>query len=184
MAQKSGFFNAKKVGEAYDRIYYADDFAEMMDNIVGTGVVDEDNDNLICHAQSTPNLTIYVSPGRAFINGYWYVNTVNNTLEVSPTTSTQSRIDAVALKLDLSTREISLLIEEGTSASNPEPPTPTRNDTVYEIFLAYINLPVNASAIEASYIEDKRNDETVCGKLYNQKLVAPLSDQEIDEILA
>lgn len=183
MAQKSGFFNATKVGTTYDRTYYAEDFAEMIQNIVGTGVLDTDNDDLTCHAQSSPNLTLYVSAGRAYINGYWYVNTTDYTLTLAPTSASQARIDAVAVRLNLTTREINLALVAGTASANPVAPTPTRNDTTYELFIAYVNMPKNATEVQASYIEDKRSDTTVCGKLANQYTVVPLSDSEIDNIL-
>lgn len=182
MAQKSGFFNANKVGTTYDRIYYAEDFAEMMSNMVGDGVLDEDEEKLLVHAQDSPNLTVYITKGRAFISGYWFENTADYTMEVEPTSASAARIDAVAIRLDLANRQISIALVKGEAAETPVAPTPTRNSEVYELFVALINMPISAAQVLEEYITDTRNDASLCGKLYHQKQVSGLSDQEVDDI--
>ena len=52
---------------------------------------------------------------------------------------------------------------KGTAASAPVQPTLTRNDAVFEIALANIYIPVNATTISDERITDTRADTSRCG---------------------
>nr|DAJ09848.1 MAG TPA: Receptor Binding Protein [Caudoviricetes sp.] len=97
-----------------------------------------------------------VSAGAANIEGRSYFNSVGLALNVSIASSTQDRTDSVVVRMDKSTREIKLVVKTGDT-------TVQRTSDVYELQLATIRVPRNASSITADLITDKRADEKVCG---------------------
>ena len=73
MAQECGFFNAQLVGDGeYDRVYLAEQFAAYFASFIGNGVFGKSMQQLEVVCQNTPNMSIKVLAGQAFINGWWY----------------------------------------------------------------------------------------------------------------
>lgn len=181
MAQTSGFFNAVKEGDVYDRVYLAEDFADAMSSFIDTGVLDRANDDLKVNAQAIADMTVAVNPGRAWLNGYWYHNSEIENLTINPPDGVLGRIDAIVVRWSDVDRETKLVVVEGTAASTPVKPTPTRDINNWDIILAYITLQKNSTTITSDMIEDTRNDDTVCGMIANANLIGPLSDNDVDE---
>lgn len=84
-------------------------------------------------------------------------------LLVPRSNSTYSRIDRVVLRLDLQekARSVSLKILEGLPGANPSPKPLTRNDITWELSLAQLHVPANATMVTA--VIDERLDKSVCG---------------------
>jgi hypothetical protein len=109
-------------------------------------------------------MNIKISAGNAFINGYWYENTDVMIKSIAVASSTLNRIDRIVLRLDLTSRVMSVIIKQGAgSGTTAVPPTLQRDTTIYELALADVSIPMGASSITDSQITDKRPDETVCG---------------------
>lgn len=162
MAEKSLFFNAlpdqtKPTG--YDRNYNADDISDWLSVVWENGVV---KDGLKVIAATGMNINVNV--GRAAIRGKAYINNSSKALTI-PTapTGSASRYDYVVLKLDnnVSARIIQLELRTGTSTV-PTVANLTRNNNVYELMLAYIEVKPNATSIITANITDKRGDASLC----------------------
>lgn len=163
MAITYGFFNAQKVGNVYDRTYDADNFAEFFSSLIGNGVSAAIED---CFKVSVSSgMSVSVAPGFAWIKGHYIKSDANETKILSPAPSSGSRIDAVVLQLDESSRDIKLVVLEGTSGASPSIPVLTRTAEKYEIMLAYITVSAGTSSLAASNITDSRSNTDYCGIL-------------------
>ena len=154
----SRFFNST----ASDRRQYsASDFAEFIRTFYSNGVMNGGANLQVTKPQT--GLAAMVSAGMAMIQGYWYSNTEPLTLQITAANASYPRIDRVVLRLDLTAevRSISLHILEGTPAETPQPPELTRNENIFELSLARVTIPANATAV-ASVI-DERYHASVCG---------------------
>lgn len=163
MAITYGFFNAQKIGNVYDRTYDADNFAEFFSSLIGNGVSAAIED---CFKVSVSSgMSVSVAPGFAWIKGHYVKSDANETKTLSPAPSSGSRIDAIVLQLDESSRDIKLVVLEGTSGVSPSIPVLTRTAEKYEIMLAYITVSASTSSLTASNITDTRSNTEYCGLL-------------------
>lgn len=129
--EKSSLFNSVNG----DRKYKASDFAEFFNSLVNNGIFPNPNTNLQVVTNSN-NMTVTVKPGKAWINGYVYINTDNLILNVDD--GVLNRIGRVVIKLDFLNREIKTSIKKGTFASNPVVPELQRYADAYELGVADI----------------------------------------------
>ena len=164
MTIKSYFFNALETGNTYDRIYNAEDVTSYLDLLVGNGVFPNPSTNLQVRADSGMN--IIVGAGQGWINGHKLINSADLQLTVSQSDVVLDRIDRVIFYVDHSARDMGIEILKGTS-SGPVPLT--RNDTRYEMNLAYINVARQTTEITPAMITDSRGNSAVCG--YVQGLI-------------
>nr|DAY77392.1 MAG TPA: Receptor Binding Protein [Caudoviricetes sp.] len=155
MAERYGFFNSV----SGDRIYDASDVARFLKKFFTNGVF---NNSLKVIAND--NMTISVQDGSANIEGYSYENDEILTLDVADADSTLSRIDSVILRLDLTNRQITVQILNGSTATNPSQPSIIRTGNIYDLRLANISVPSGATRITTDMITDTRftND---CGNV-------------------
>ena len=152
--ETSGFFDAKKLADGnFDRVYAAENFADYFGSFISDGVYAGQLDEL--RVVQNDSFEVLVRTGRGYIKGYWYQNDSPELFTVLHGNS-QPRIDAVVLRLDLTTRSIRLALLQGSPS--PVPPTLTRNDSIWELCLAWIN--VENSTMN---IVDTRSDEDLCG---------------------
>ena len=157
MAEKSSFFTSLNG----DRKYKSSDFAEYFSTFIGNGVFPNPSTNLLVTANG--DMTINLSPGYAWINGYMYHNTDNLTLTVEYADSALKRIDRVVLRCDFINREIRAYVKKGIFASNPIAPDLERGVNAYELSISDILVENGIISIQQSKITDTRLDESVCG---------------------
>lgn len=165
MAQQSGFFNALKSGEDYDRKYNADHYSDNMGAIISNGVLRDANNGLRVIASG--GMAISVAAGRAWIEGRWYYNDTVYTGFTVPTAPAgdRYRIDRVILRLNnnVETRSIVLAYLQGSVSASPQPPELTREGGIYEIALADIRVGQGQSTLIQDNITDQRPNKEVCG---------------------
>lgn len=154
MSITSGFFDSVNG----DRTYDAEQMSNYFDGLVSNGVYENVGDRYLVTAGT--GLTVNVGSGRAIILCRWAKNDDTVTLALDPADATQNRIDAVCLRLDLTARAISLVIKKGTPAATPVIPEITRNENVYELYLASVLIPRGGTS--PSSITDLR-PSTYCG---------------------
>lgn len=156
MAETSGFFDAvyDEFTQEYDLEYLASQFAAYFALFVGNGVFGSPTNQL--KVSSGDGMTIKVSPGWAFINGYWYHNDEELVLSVTSNLTSSSRSDAVLCRWDAGSRRISVAVQTGSTEV-------TRDGSYYDLKLADITVPAGATSIPESNITDTRTDESVCG---------------------
>ena len=161
MAQECGFFNAQLVGEEYDRVYLAEQFAAYFASFIGNGVFGSSMQQLEVTANN--DMTTNVLSGQAWINGWWYRNTDVYTLSHSVADGILSRIDIVVLRWDHSARDMYLTVIEGTPSANPIKPPIVRNADFYDLQLCEVSIPAGSIRITQAQITDTRLDNSVCG---------------------
>lgn len=147
MAQKYGFFNSVN----NDRVYDASDVASFLSKFFTNGIF---NNSLA--VSSNDNMTVSVATGSANINGYVYENTDVLSLDIDTSDSTLNRIDSVILRLDLTNRQITMMILQGSYATTPSQPNLIRSGNIYDLRLANISVPAGATRITTSMITDTR----------------------------
>ena len=157
MAEKSSFFTSLNG----DRKYKASDFAEYFRTFIGNGVFPNPSSNL--QVISNGDMTLTISPGFAWINGYMYHNTDNLILTVDHSDSALKRVDRVVIKCDFVNREIKTYIKKGTFSQSPVAPALERSVDAYELCVAEIQIDNNVVAIQQSKITDTRLNNEVCG---------------------
>ena len=173
MSIRSGFFNAVKNESdgSYDRKYYASEFAGYFASFIGNGIFGKQLDEFKVKAKINPDMGVVVSPGRAWINGYWIESTEEVELPISVNTSTSERVDLVVLGLNLNTREISIYVKNGNSTNGV-----IRDESTYELCIAKINVSPTTVNIQQTNISDQRQNYELCG--YAELLI----NHDIDEL--
>ena len=157
MAYRSGMFNS--VGG--DRKYQALHFAEYFATFIGNGVFPNPSNGLQVYAKE--NMTVTVKPGKAWINGYYFVNDSDCDLALDISDGVLNRIDRIVLRFDTATRQIVPSVRKGAFSASPTAPVIQRDADGYEISLAQIKIVKGALAIGQGAILDERLDKTVCG---------------------
>lgn len=149
----------------YDREYGSAEFREVMRKLVGNGVYADPANNM----QVIPagGMSVAVQPGYCWINGALGIVDEAETLTLDAASG--NRVDLIVARFDLSlaSRDIHLAVVKGTNGSNTAP-TLTRNDSIYELQLARVQV---SASISVSSITDTRYDDAVCG------IVAGVIDQ-------
>ena len=160
--EKYGFFNAVATADGkYDRSYLAEDFANYFASFITNGVFEELGDKL--EVVINNGMSIIVKSGVAWINGYRYENDGDLSITLDSANGTQSRIDSIIVRLDITNREIKIHVKKGSLSTSPITPTITRDNDIYELQLATVRVDANTAVLTQSMITDTRSDDTVCG---------------------
>ena len=156
MAETSGFFEAVQDPETgeYDLVYFASQFASYFSLFIGNGVFGSPTNQLKVNADV--GLRVKVSPGWAFINGYWYHNNNDLIIPVPSNTTSEARVDSVRLRWNNSQRNISIVYVVGNVEN-------IRDGVFYDLKLAEVIVPAASTRILDSNISDMRTNENVCG---------------------
>lgn len=158
MAISYGFFNSVED----DRLYNAETFNTYFEGLISkNGVFKNVNYDLVVNAGT--GLTVTVGSGKALVNTHWVRLSAPETLSLDAAHNLFGRYDAVVLRWNNNTRDVTLNIVTGTPGSTPARPQPTRTGTTYEIILAYVYVGANATAITTANIYDQRTNNAVCG---------------------
>lgn len=155
--EKSGFFNSS----GGDRTYAADFFAEYFASFIGNGVFP--NPSTACQIIASGDMTVAVSAGQAWINGYYYNNTDNLILDLDIADGVLNRIDRIVLQYSTINRTIAAKIKKGAFASSPAAPALQRDADAYELGLADIYIVNGAVSISQANITDLRLNSAYCG---------------------
>lgn len=161
--EKSSFFDAilNELGD-YDRVYSSREFAQYFASFIGNGVFPNPSTNLMVLTLDN-NMIVRLSPGKAWINGYFYSNSENMPIRVNDADAAFNRKDSIVIQLSHVRREIKAVYKPGIANTNPLPPAVIRNDDVFELKVAEITVPSGANRIEEAHILDTRHDRVVCG---------------------
>lgn len=155
-----GFFNSVNG----DRKYNAETMSDMFKGLISDGIYKSVGDSFIVGA--TSGLTLSVGSGRAVVSERWVENDAAITITLNAAHITLNRYTAIVLRRDLTNRQVSLVMIDGTPAANPTKPDIVRNDTLYDICLAYVYVGAGATTITGSNISDARGDADVCGYVH------------------
>ena len=162
MAITYGFFNAIKQSDGtYDRAYNSDQISDMFEGLVSDGVFESIGDAMVVTAKS--GMTVQVGTGRASIDGRWIKNDAKMDIALAASNIALNRWSAIVIRLNMSSRTMSIVEKVGTAATNPVKPSLTNSTTVKEKCLAYVYVKAGAGSITQVDISDVRADTSVCG---------------------
>lgn len=153
----SGFFNSVNG----DRKYKAEDFAKFFNTLVTNGYISTPSTSLQVVANN--DLTVTVKAGKAWINGYVYVNDSDLILPIDIADGVLNRIDRIILRMDTTGRIIKAIVKKGAFASSPEAPALQRDADGYEIGIADIYISKGSGGIIQANITDLRLNSDLCG---------------------
>lgn len=139
-----------------DRMYSDVDFALFYNTIFTNGVVALVGEKLEVTQLTNASMKVQVKPGAILIQGRQYLLTESIELNVTPGSSTADRIDIIVAQLNMLERKIQLVYKQGTTSLK-------RDENYWEMQLARIEVPRNATAIYNAHIKDTRSDTAVCG---------------------
>lgn len=163
MAEWSGFFDAHKVGDSWDRTYLAEDFAKFFAPLIGSGIF-AGNSNELQIFQSVPaGMSVVLSSGQSWIEGYGYINDADLMIPIDPADGALGRIDRIVNQWSSVDRQIRTVWKKGIPAVNPVAPTLRWDADYKELNLCTLNIPAGLSAITQDKIHDTRMDSSVCG---------------------
>lgn len=157
MALTYGFFNAVNS----DRVYNADQISNMFEGLISDGVYESVGSAYLVTASS--GMIVNVGTGRALLRAKWAKNDAPVSVEITAANAILPRYTAVVLRLDIANRAIFIETIDGSPASTPTKPSILRNDSYYDLLLAYIYVPAGATSISQSNIEDMRANTIYCG---------------------
>ena len=157
MAVTSGYFNS--VND--DRPYNAEQMTLYFEGLISDGIYENVGDKL--HVTAGEGMTVNVGTGRAMIKSHWIKNDSAVTLSIDAASNQYNRIDAVVLRYDATARSITIAVKKGTETSGlPIAPDVTRNNDVYELWLAVVYVMKNTTTITQDMISDYRMS-SLCG---------------------
>ena len=163
--EKSSFFNSV----SHDRTYKAEDWAEYFASFIGNGIFPVPSTGLQVVAGSGMNVT--VRAGKAWINGYFYQNTGDLTVQLATADGQLNRIDRIVVQWNLTNRTISTKVKSSGFSASPSAPAVQRDADIYELVLADVFVAAGVTAIMQSRITDQRLNTSLCG------VVAAVVDQ-------
>ena len=163
MAEWSGFFDAHKVGDSWDRTYLAEDFARFFAPLIGNGIFAGRSNELQVFQSVPAGMSVVLSSGQAWINGYGYINDSDLLIPIDPADGALGRIDRIVAQWSAVDRKIRAVWKKGTHAVNPVAPPLLQNADYWEINLCTLNIVAGLSAITQDKIHDTRMDSSVCG---------------------
>lgn len=131
-------------------------WGQMAQYWMSTGVIKGALNELSVYADST-GMQCKVKSGNAWIQGFYFQSDAEVVMPISAANATNPRIDRVALQVDWTNNNISIIILQGTPASSPTPPALTQNTSLWQISLAQVYVGANVSTIAAGNITDERS---------------------------
>lgn len=156
MAVTYGFFNSIN----QDRVYNADQISLYFEGLISDGVYENVGGALQVLAGN--GMTVNVQTGRAIVDSKWVKNDAVYSITLNPSHVTLNRYTAIVLRLNYSTRTISIVAKDGTAASSPTKPTMQNDSTMSEKCLAYIYIGKGVTSISQANITDMRASN-LCG---------------------
>jgi hypothetical protein len=143
-----GFYNSSNG----DRKYNALQFSRLFEGIIRDGVFSTVGGSLMVVAAS--NLTVNISPGRAWFNNTWTNNDALLPLTLDPAEAILNRYDAIVLEVAPDERENRFKIVKGTPATTPAKPTMIKTGGIYQYPLAYIYVGKGVGSISQANISN------------------------------
>jgi microcystin-dependent protein len=162
MTETSGYLAAADE----TNVYTQNQLAAVARDIRTNGLVwDGTYNEFLVEQQASPDMTVKVDTGEAWIQGYFYRSTASQNVTISTADATFPRIDLVVLRNNITgSRKIDATVITGTPASSPVAPDYSRTDDVWDLVLAEIAVAAGATTVVTANITDRRTSATLCGE--------------------
>ncbi|MFI0553428.1 hypothetical protein [Streptomyces scabiei] len=99
-------------------------------------------------ASVTNGTTVTLTPGRAFVGGFYYQLTASQSVTIAANTGSTGRIDLIVLRADTTASAVNLAVVQGQPAASPKAPALTRTyGGVWEMALHQVTVPANSGAL-------------------------------------
>lgn len=146
-----------------DRKYNADDISNYFLKLISNGVFATPANAM--QVQESSGMTVKVSAGWGFINCKWINNDSDYFITLDEPDIILNRADRIVLRLnkDESLRNIEIAVKRGTPGENPSVPSLQRDESVWELSLAYVMVWAGRTEITQADIADERGNTEVCG---------------------
>jgi len=156
-----------------DQAAYETQWRQMAQTWRTTGILVQgsvmDATNGDCAVSPGTGLEIRIAPGKAWIKGHFFDHTDDYYyMPVSPNTSGTTRQDLVVIRADFTANSISYQILEGTTI-------PVQTPTIWDLPLAIVAVPNDASSITSGNITDLRVSSNQYGFVPGVQLTYGLS---------
>ena len=139
------------------REYNQEDWATVIAGLSGDGVIAGVGNRLEVIPTAPNTMKVIVKDGAAWLQGYWYQNTVDKEITIPAADISYARYDRIVLRLDkFIGRKIEAMVKTGTPSSSPSPPALEQTSDYWEISLAKVYVPANATSIDSTKITDER----------------------------
>ncbi|GEM_PF-3303644 len=141
-----------------DRKITASDEAKRLDLIAGSGIIFDVSTSFEC-SKVAGTMNVNVSAGSALVAGHAIISDSTETVEISASDSTYSRIDVIALKSNINTdiRAGRIVVIKGTAAAAiPVEPALSTEAGVVQIKLAKILIPASVASLSTATLTDLR----------------------------
>ena len=172
MAVTSGFFNAV----SGDRTYSAEQFGALFNGIITDGIFHAVGEAF--RVDAVGGAKIRVRSGRAWCRGTWVDNSGDHDMNsASNTSATLSRIDAVVLRFDKSSRANGVEYVQGVASASPQKPAMTNHAMMKDMPIAYIRRPPNATTVEPAHIDQAVGTDAA------PFITAPLQSISVDAVI-
>lgn len=147
----------------YDRSYSAADLRSVYETFIKDGVFMDEGDELRVSADGS-GMSVSVAAGKCCVKGTVGEQDAALTADLAPASSLD-RIDTVVLRWDADSaaRSITVEVKQGVAAESPVRPSLTRGEVVWELGLADVRVPANATAVSAVNVTDTRLETDRCG---------------------
>lgn len=151
MALTSGFFNSINGDRTYDALQ----MSQIFDGLIKDGIIKNWLDGLKVTSMLTQSISVMVGTGRAWFDHVWINNDTPLQIDLTPASTTYSRIDVVALEIDLTGRKAEIAVFEGVPSATPAVPTVTSTATLKYYPLANV-LRRKSAYVVGSDVTDRR----------------------------
>lgn len=161
---KSGFYdNWKDVNGQDMRVYTAQDMRKPYDVVFSDGIMPEADGTAgnMLKVSLLADMQISISKGHAKVGGAWFENTAPFKIALDAAEST-TRYDCIIIRNDDTERVAEASIYIKSLYSVPTVANMVRTDKIYELCLAYVEVPAFAETISAGNIVDTREDGNLC----------------------
>lgn len=95
--------------------------------------------------------TVQISPGKAWVGGFYYTLTATQSVTIPNNSTTKPRKDLIVLQADMAKSAVNLAVLTGTAAATPVPPTLRRQvGGIWEMPLYEVDAAANNASITIS----------------------------------
>lgn len=105
-------------------------------------------------AATVSGSTVSLTPGKAFVGGFYYQLTAAQSVTIAANTGSNSRIDLIVLRADLTSYgQVNLAVVQGQAAASPVVPSVARIlGGKWELPLYQVNVPANSGSITVASV--------------------------------
>lgn len=155
--QYYGFFDG-------DQYYGQEELARYFENIYESGIAVDENNNMTMKVYKEGS-AIKVDKGFSIIKGFYLYNDSPKTINIVAD-EYYDRVDRIVIRLNLSTKTVSIEHKKGNPGSIPTVPGLQRDNLVWELSLAQLYVSKNGNID----ITDERYRSDLCGAIRPKNL--------------